>query len=344
MLSSSLDDLSTASELLLELFDRYEGPGTTQVLGGQAALAAEIDTDVVFAPTDIRERIQMEASVQTDADEAFASTVLIPAPPDRDLLRRQLLVAARSLAGGGRVLLCGANAEGGKSAVKDATDLFGKPLWGGYREKHRMAVFQPTEVLSPAWSKEPGIALDTWREFVVSTPAGEIQLGTQAGVFAGARLDAGTKLLLEHLEIEPDAEVLDVGCGAGIIGIFAALRGARVTMTDANLLAVEAAAHNIRKTGIDANVVASDVYQQLDPAAKFDLIVSNPPFHRGKQVDYTVANEIIEGAAERLHPDGSLVIVANAFLAYGKQMSSVFTRVDTIAATPQYHVLKATKS
>jgi 16S rRNA G1207 methylase RsmC len=35
------------------------------------------------------------------------------------------------------------------------------------------------------------------------------------------------------------------------------------------------------------------------------------------------------------------VIVANAFLAYGKRMSRVFRHVETVAATRQYHVLAA---
>ena len=335
------DELSIASELLLDLADRYGGDGPTLVLGGEAALANALDGDVTFVPTDIRERDAAEVPVTSNPTRRSAGTALIVAPPDRDLLRRQLIIASQSVGEGGRILICGANATGGKSAIKDAEALLGVPFWSGYREKHRMAIFRPSELLTPAWAVAPGIAPETWREFAVSTPAGDLTLHTQAGVFAGAKIDAGTKLLLEHLAIEPGSRVLDVGCGVGVIGIVSAMQGAHVTLTDANLLAVEAATYNVKQLGLSAEVVASDVYHHLSDQ-RFDLIVSNPPFHRGKQVDFTVANEIITGAARRMNPGGSLVIVANAFLAYGKQMSNVFTRVDTLATTPQYHVLKGT--
>jgi 16S rRNA (guanine1207-N2)-methyltransferase len=125
-----------------------------------------------------------------------------------------------------------------------------------------------------------------------------------------------------------------------VIGLVVARLGAgSITMTDTNLLAVQAARHNADALAIPARVLASDVYAHLDDA-RFDLIVSNPPFHRGKQVDLSVANHIIAGAPARLHPGGSLLLVANAFLAYGKQMATVFDRVETVAATPQYHVLR----
>lgn len=340
MKTRSSDEMSTASALLLNLAARYGGDGPTLVLGGDAALANTVAAEVSFAPTDIRERDAARVPVTMDPEPTSAGTVLIAAPPDRNLLRKQLIVAANAARPGGKIFICGANSAGGKSAIKDATDLLGTPTWSGYREKHRMAIFQPTGLLAASWAKEPSIAPDTWQEFVAETPVGNLTLHTQAGVFAGAKLDAGTRLLLDHLHVEPGTRVLDVGCGVGVIGLLAAKIGAQVTMTDANLLAVQAASHNIASLGLDAHVIASDVYYHLDSDEKFDLIVSNPPFHRGKQVDFTVANEIISGAAERLNPGGSLLIVANAFLAYGKQMTDVFTRVDTVASTPQYHVLR----
>ncbi len=327
-----------ASELLLDLSSRYGGEGSTLVLGGEADLANNLAGDVLFSPTDVRERDASRVPVLHTAAEHAAGTVLIPAPPDRDLLRRQLIVASRNIAESGRILICGPNAAGGRSAIKDAEALLGPPFWSGYREKHRMAIFTSRAPLEPTWSTEPGIAPGTWREFQVNAMDQNLTLHTQVGVFAGAKLDAGTKLLLEHLKITPELKVLDIGCGVGVIGILAAMNGGNITMTDANLLAVQAAAHNVEDLGIRAEVLASDVYHHLDDR-RFDLIVSNPPFHRGKQVDYTVANEIIRGAASRLNPGGELIIVANAFLAYGKQMANVFTRVDSIAKTPQYHVL-----
>lgn len=315
--------LSIKSDLLLDLADRF-GSGPSLVIGDEAALATALNDAAAYLPTDVRERDLATVPVVDVPEAAAFGTVLLPAPPDRDLLRRHLLIAADALEPRGLLIICGANAEGGKSAIKDAESLFGTPTWAGYREKHRMGMFRKGELLPPAWAAEPGIKPGTWRDFSVDTPVGELHLETQAGVFAGARLDAGTRLLLDHLSIPAGADVLDLGCGVGVIGLVATRLGAgSITMTDANLLAVRAAQRNADVIDIPARVLASDVYTHLGDE-RFHLIVSNPPFHRGKQVDLSVGNRIIAEAPARLHPGGALLLVANAFLAYGKQMTTVF--------------------
>lgn len=189
----------------------------------------------------------------------------------------------------------------------------------------------------------PGITPATWQDFRVETPAGPLELQTQAGVFAGNKLDIGTKLLLESMSIPAGASVLDLGCGAGIIGLTAARMGATaITMTDANLLAVETAGHNAGRLSIPATVIASDVFAHLDDQ-RFDCILSNPPFHCGKKVDLTIANRLIAEAPAHLTSDGTLTIVANAFLAYDKQMREAFSWVEIIARTPQFHVIRGTR-
>ncbi len=138
--------------------------------------------------------------------------------------------------------------------------------------------------------------------------------------------------------------VLDVGCGAGAIGIAAASLGAgSVDLVDVNLHAVQAAAENIRRNGLgQCRALGGDVFGASGDQ-RYDLIVSNPPFHRGKIVDYAVADRLIAEASNHLRPGGSLIIVANAFLAYGQRMERIFDHVETLVATRQYHVLMATQ-
>ncbi|MCO5218057.1 MAG: class I SAM-dependent methyltransferase [Thermomicrobiales bacterium] len=145
---------------------------------------------------------------------------------------------------------------------------------------------------------------------------------------------------MENMSIPVSASILDLGCGAGIIGLTAARMGAgAITMTDTNLLAIDTARHNADRLGIAATIIASDVFAQLD-GQRFDLILSNPPFHRGKKVDLSVANRLIAEAPAHLTPGGSLVIVANAFLAYDKHLREGISRIEIIARTPQFHVIQ----
>lgn len=77
-----------------------------------------------------------------------------------------------------------------------------------------------------------------------------------------------------------DLSVLDMGCGMGVLGILATLKGAsRVVMADINPKAVENAQANIAKFEINdkCKVSVSDLFSSIDDD-KFDLILFNMPF------------------------------------------------------------------
>lgn len=352
---------SPAAAMLRDAAARIADAGRWLAIGGEASLAEAIADDHPTAevrwlasdvravrdlPPDCPPRLRVDLGVANpDIEPASCDVVVLPAPPDRALSRRWLLLAAMALRDGGALLVAGANDQGIRSVIADAGALFG-PAWAeGYGNRQRIARFaKPAPAPeSPAWAAEPGIAPGTWREFTASGSGEEIPLVTLPGVFAGGRLDAGTRMLLDAMPDRLTGSVLDAGCGAGVLGIAASRLGAkRVDLVDANLLAIAAARENVARLGIaGARVLASDVYDAV-PGGRYDLIVSNPPFHRGKVIDLSVADRLIREAPSHLHPGGSLKLVANAFLAYGKRMDAVFREVETIAATHQYHVIRAT--
>src|SRR6266571_5470053 len=86
---------------------------------------------------------------------------------------------------------------------------------------------------------------------------------TDAGVFSGDKIDRGTELLIEAIEIGPCELILDLGCGYGAIGIVAARlsEGGRIIMTDVNERAVALARTNVAANGIDnAEVRLGNLY------------------------------------------------------------------------------------
>ncbi|MCO5218058.1 MAG: hypothetical protein M9909_04370 [Thermomicrobiales bacterium] len=148
-------ELTITSDLLLDLAEHFASLPLL-VIGGEAALANAFDADTTFQPTDIRERDNARVSVIDSPNPASFATGLLPAPPDRDLLRRHLLTAATALQPDGLLIIAGANAEGGKTAIKDAEELFGPPTWNGYREKHRLAMFRGPRCLLRRGPRKPG--------------------------------------------------------------------------------------------------------------------------------------------------------------------------------------------
>jgi 16S rRNA (guanine1207-N2)-methyltransferase len=117
-----------------------------------------------------------------------------------------------------------------------------------------------------------------------------------------------------------------VGCGSGVIGLYAAQLGAAaVDMVDASRLAVASAQQGIQGNDLPAacRAWASDLYTDV-PDDGYDYILSNPPFHAGHAVDTEAAQALIAGARDRLVEGGVLRLVANVFLPYERLVREVF--------------------
>ena len=275
------------------------------------------------------------------------NVIFIQLPKGRLLARRWLTQAYHALVIGGSLYLAGSNQAGIQSVIKDGHELFGNSRVLGYKKGNRIAQFTRMDEESqlPSWVNHPGIAAGTWVEFEVSLRGHNFAIHSLPGVFSFDRLDAGTRMLLEVIKIPPNACVLDVGCGYGIIGLFAAAEGARtVHLVDIDHLAVASSEETLKINGIDqATVFAGDLLQTT-PDNHYDLILSNPPFHTGHAVDYQVAAELIRQSNQKLLTGGQLIIVANRFLRYEHLISSIFGNVTLLAESGKFHVLSGLKS
>ena len=322
-----------------------------QVPGGHVAL---MDTDFIASTmaeqtlkaNDIANaQVRPAISVLPDGAGAF-DTVVMELPKGHKLARRWLVEAQAALKPGGELYLAGANEQGIQPAVQDTAALFGEAAVLRYKKGNRVARAAAGRAGQaagqPEWAGEAGIAPGTWREFEVGVRGHTFRLRSLPGVFAYEDdLDEGTRLLLDQLEVAPGAQVLDVGCGYGIIGLVAARLGAsHVDMVDVSLLAIAAARENIAGNAIsNAEAFLSDAFSATGNR-RYDLIASNPPFHTGKSVDYAVAHAFIEHARSALKPRGRLLLVANKFIRYDQLMRTTFDTVECLVETNKYHVLQ----
>ena len=144
------------------------------------------------------------------------------------------------------------------------------------------------------------------------------------GVFNHGGLDAGTKMLLENVTIIKQGSVLDFGCGAGLIATFLGLQNPALNFTcsDVSALAIYATTQTLKLNNINGKAVLSDGLTRISD--KFDLIISNPPFHTGIATDYTVAEAFLSNAKQHLTKSGKLTIVANSFLKYPPILEAQF--------------------
>lgn len=152
---------------------------------------------------------------------------------------------------------------------------------------------------------------------------------TTPGVFAPSAIDRGTSLLLSLVELDRADKVLDLGCGYGVMGIFAAklLDPSQVYMIDNDPEAIRLAAENAvlnRVPGV--HVMLSDGFKALDETG-FTKILCNPPFH----TDFAVAKRFIEKGFNRLAIGGELWMVTRRERWYRNKLTSVFGGVRVIA-------------
>jgi 16S rRNA (guanine1207-N2)-methyltransferase len=162
-------------------------------------------------------------------------------------------------------------------------------------------------------------------------------------IFADNKLDPGTQMLLHALEIRPTDNALDIGCGAGFIGLHIAQQASQghVTMVDASLAAVDVSQMAVEQAGLtNVQVMASDGAQAV-LQQRFDLIATNPPFHQGGLQTLAIAERFIRDASLVLLPSGHFYLVANRFLKYEPTLRVYFSSVQEVAGDTRYKVLCA---
>ena len=173
----------------------------------------------------------------------------------------------------------------------------------------------------------------------------DFSLISDNGVFSKNEIDKGSELLIKTLlPINLGTNLIDLGCGIGVIGLTLAYfhPSLNVLLIDVNTRALSLCSANAKSLKLShrVTILQSDIYSKVE--GKFDSIVSNPPIRAGKKVTY----EIYRGALTHLIDGGSLYIVIRrkqgAESAF-KYLETIFENVSVLHKEKGYWIIKATK-
>lgn len=277
-------------------------------------------------------------SEATASSEPFG-TVIIKVPKTLALLEYQLSKLRSRLGPDSVVIAAGMS----KHIHSSTLDLFGKIIGPTTtslaKRKARLAFVTFDADLKPSPAPVP-----TSYEYGSGLAA-----VTMAGVFSHRRLDIGTRFLLEHLPT-PDsgADVLDLGCGNGIVGVSLAKANetCSVTFTDVSYLAVASAEATHARAfpeGRDSDTfVVGDSADAVEEES-MDLVVINPPFHDQHVVGDEIAHQMFTDAKRVLRSGGQLTVVANRHLGHHKKMNQLFGNVKTLTSNSKFVILRSNR-
>ena len=166
------------------------------------------------------------------------------------------------------------------------------------------------------------------RKNLVTVADRELQLRAYGLTFGAARLDPGTKLLLETLlanppeQLAPGATVVDLGCGNGtVVATLAKYFGTSdLIATDDSASAVHSTTATLAANELEGvQVMHQSGLEHLDDNS-VDAVVLNPPFHDGTQITTDIAFFLFDEVARTLKPGGVLLTVFNAARNYRPQL------------------------
>src|SRR5438270_1756628 len=341
--------------------DPFVAEAAQRIVTGELLLAEDIIATLHTAQTALDRENQVRRPIQW-RHVPFHEYTLHEAPatihvavmnmlyqPGNAWMHYALEIAAYALKSGGRLYVQGAKDRGVLSLAKRMQALFGNVETLEIHKGDRVVCSTVgAQFIDPNSSDElqGAIILDNQLANALRASAahsGKLQGSNRAPtLFAEGKLDEGTRLLLESLEVRVTDVALDMGCGAGLIGCHMARLATKgqVTMVDASLVAVEEARRRVEQSGLtNAQVLSSDGAQAVS-SQRFDLVVTNPPFHIGGIQTTEIGERFIREAAQVLRPRGGFELVANRFLRYEPTLRECFGLVEEVGGNTRFKVLR----
>ena len=174
-----------------------------------------------------------------------------------------------------------------------------------------------------------------------------VHFKTTWGLFCPEEIDIGTRLLLKSISELPTslfANVLDIGCGYGPIGISIAKKysESHVEMIDKDFVAIEYTQKNIKENKVsNSEAYLSNGFSHVNKGKKYSLIISNLPAKVSKEFFWILFGE----AFDHMEPGSQIVVVVIRQLEgmVKKNFNTLFNNSTLVDRDKTYSVISATK-
>lgn len=265
--------------------------------------------------------------------------VLIKVPKTLSLLEDQLYRLGKHLGVNTVVLAAGMVKGIHTSTLQQFEQLIGNTRTSLAKKKARLIFVEPN--LSKSIEKEAPYPIS------YSLDDYDLKIQNHANVFSREKLDIGTRFFLEHIpRSDEPRQIVDLGCGNGLVGIIAARKNpsSTITFVDESFMAVESAKLNFESAfpNRPAKFQVTDCLAGIAPDSA-DLILNNPPFHQQHAIGDHIAMQMFEESKKVLKQHGELWVIGNRHLGYHVKLKRLFGNCQTVASNPKFVILKAFK-
>jgi 16S rRNA (guanine1207-N2)-methyltransferase len=174
-----------------------------------------------------------------------------------------------------------------------------------------------------------------------------LTIRAHGGVFHTAGVDAGTSLLLDYLDAiaaDVHSDAVDLGCGNGVISAHLArlLPQATIHATDVSWQAIDST--HLTAQANQLNIVTHWCDGLVDvPHESVDVVVTNPPFHRGTAQDHAPTLAMLADAARVLRPGGTLWCVYNNHLPWASHVQRTVGPTHQVVRNRRYTVIRTVR-
>ncbi|ERK17357.1 23S rRNA (guanine-N-2-) -methyltransferase rlmG [Pantoea sp. AS-PWVM4] len=176
----------------------------------------------------------------------------------------------------------------------------------------------------------------------------DYQIHNHANVFSRSSLDIGARFFMQHLPHDIEGEIVDLGCGNGVIGLMALEQNpqAEVLFFDESYMAVASSRLNVevnRPQDVDRSQFRVNNALSGFPSDRLHAVLCNPPFHQQHAVTDHLAWQMLRDAKRCLQYGGELRIVGNRHLDYHHKMKKLFGNCTLVASNAKFVVLRSVK-